>query len=94
MKTLFYGDKMDICCRCTLEFRLLGISNVYQQNMLLESRKPILKYTLNKFTEGKCLAVNFEDSQLRRNMTFNFIVSKIYVEYEFDDINILTFHIM
>ena len=46
---------MDIlCCRCTLELRTLelpyiGNSNVYQQHMLLKLRKPILKYTLNKY---------------------------------------------
>ena len=28
----------------------------------------------------KSLAIYFEDSQLRRNRTFNFIVSKIYVD--------------
>ena len=28
----------------------------------------------------KRLAIYFRDSQLRRNMTFNFIVSKIYVD--------------
>ena len=33
---------MDICCRC-------GNSNLYQQHMLLKLRKPILKYTLNKY---------------------------------------------
>ena len=34
---------MDICCRCTLELPLC------QQHMLLKLRKPILKYTLNKY---------------------------------------------
>ena len=29
---------------------------------------------------GKSLAINFEDSQFRTNKTFNFIVSKIYVD--------------
>ena len=28
----------------------------------------------------KCLAIYFGDSQFRRNRTFNFIVSKIYVD--------------
>ena len=28
----------------------------------------------------KSLAIYFEDSQFRRNMTFNFIVSNIYVD--------------
>ena len=28
----------------------------------------------------KSLAIYFEDSKFRRNMTFNFIVSKIYVD--------------
>ena len=28
----------------------------------------------------KSLAIYFEDSQFRRNWTFNFIVSKIYVD--------------
>ena len=46
-KTLIYW--MDICCRCTLELPLWGNSNVYQQHMLLKLRKPILKYTLNKY---------------------------------------------
>ena len=32
------------------------------------------------YTEGKSLAIYFEDSQFRRNRTFNFIVSKIYVD--------------
>ena len=31
------------------------------------------------YTEGKSLAIYFEDSQFRRNRTFNFIVSKIFV---------------
>ena len=36
----------------------------------------------NKFNipREKSLAINFEDSQFRRNRTFNFIVSKIYVD--------------
>ena len=46
-KTLIYW--MDICCKCTLELPLWGNSNVYQQHMLLKLRKPILKYTLNKY---------------------------------------------
>ena len=29
---------------------------------------------------GKSLAINFGDSQFRRSRTFNFIVSKIYVD--------------
>ena len=32
------------------------------------------------YTEGKSLAIYFEDSQFRRNRTFNFILSKIYVD--------------
>ena len=46
-KTLIYW--MDICCRCTLKLPLWGNSNVYQQPMLLKLRKPIMKYTLNKY---------------------------------------------
>ena len=42
-------------------------------------------HPLNKFCpyynilREKSLAIYFEDTQFRRNMTFNFIVSKIYV---------------
>ena len=32
------------------------------------------------YTEGKSLAIYFEDLQFRRNRTFNFIASKIYVD--------------
>ena len=32
------------------------------------------------YTEGKSLAIYFEDSQFTRNRTFNFIMSKIYVD--------------
>ena len=32
------------------------------------------------YTEGKSLAIYFEDSQFRRNRTFNFILSNIYVD--------------
>ena len=32
------------------------------------------------YTEGKSLAIYFEDSQIRQNRTFNSIVSKIYVD--------------
>ena len=35
--------------RCTLKLPLSDNSNVYQQHMLLKLRKPILKYTLNKY---------------------------------------------
>ena len=44
----------------------------------------------------KSLAIYFGDSQFRRNMTFNFIVSKYMLTNvrEYDDINRLKFHIM
>ena len=44
----------------------------------------------------KSLAIYFEDSQVRRNRTFNFIVSKYMLTnvHEYDSINRLTFHIM
>ena len=36
---------------------------------------------LYRYTEGKkSLAIYFEDSQFRRNRTFNFILSNIYVD--------------
>ena len=40
---------MGRCFRCTLELPLRGNANGDQQHMLLELRKPILKYTLNKY---------------------------------------------
>ena len=45
----------------------------------------------------KSLAINFGDSQIRRNRTFNLKVSKIYMltnAREYEDITRLTFHIM
>ena len=43
----------------------------------------------------KSLAIYFDDSQFRRNRTYNFIVSKYMLTnvHEYDDINRLTFHI-
>ena len=35
---------------------------------------------LSNILREKSLAIYFEDSQFRRNMTFNLIVSKIYVD--------------
>ena len=42
------------------------------------------------------LPIYFGDSQFRRNMNFNLIISKYMSTnvYEYDDINWLTFHIM
>ena len=37
-------------------------------------------YFLSIYTDGKSVAIYFEDSQFRRDRTFNFIVSKIYVD--------------
>ena len=37
-------------------------------------------YALNNILTVKSLAIYFEDSQFRRNRTFNFIVSKIYAD--------------
>ena len=48
VKNLFYGDKRSF----TVWTYVVGAhwnSNVYQQHMLLKLRKPILKYTLNKY---------------------------------------------
>ena len=52
---MFYGEKHSfiewtyVVDLCTLKLPLGGNSNVYQQHMLLKYRKPILKYTLNKY---------------------------------------------
>ena len=57
VKTLFYGDKHSFIewtyvagahWNCLYE-GIRGNSNVHQQHMLLKLRKPILKYSLNKY---------------------------------------------
>ena len=37
-------------------------------------------YLLINILREKSLAIHFEDSQIRKNRTFNFIVSKTYVD--------------
>ena len=49
MKNLFYGEKHSFIEWTYVVGALCGNSNVYQQHMLLKLRKPILKYTLNKY---------------------------------------------
>ena len=55
-----------------------------QTNMLLlvliNFKSAHLIITENNILREKSLAIYFEDSQLRRNRTFNFIVSKLYVD--------------
>ena len=45
-------------------------------DLAVRSYTDVLKNILRE----KSLAINFEDSQIRRNRTFNFIVSKIDVD--------------
>ena len=40
----------------------------------------IINKKASLYTEGKSLAIYFEDSRFRRKRIFNFIVSKIYVD--------------
>ena len=54
-----------------IEFIDTETSTVYKK-LRLERHRYILR--------EKSLAIYFEDSQFRRNMTFNFIVSNIYVD--------------
>ena len=44
-----YGEKHSLTKWTYVVVPLWGNSNVYQQHMLLKLRKPILKYTLNKY---------------------------------------------
>ena len=46
------------------------------ENVMLET----LSGKFNAILREKSLAIYFGDSQFRKNMTFNFIVSKIYVD--------------
>ena len=41
---------------------------------------PVMKWCYDNILREKSLAIYFEDSQFRRNRTFNFKVSKIYVD--------------
>ena len=62
----------------------------------MRTHKFELKFCVKTILREKSLAIYFEGSQFRRNMTFNFIVSKYMLTnvHEYVYINMLTFHIM
>ena len=73
-------------CRCTI-LSLAGLSSsrlsIYQYTQRPIDYNVLYEYVedFKLYTEGKkSLAIYFGDSHFRRNRTFNFIVSKIYVD--------------
>ena len=77
---------MEVLCLSFFCYALLCVYSIFA--IILKRRRKLvallsLSYrcivTINILRE-KSLAIYFEDSQSRRNMTFNFIVSNIYVD--------------
>ena len=53
---------------------------LYCQPQNFDSINMIINYIIDDILREESLAIYFEDSQFKRNRTFNFIVSKIYVD--------------